>query len=239
MDAMSTITRAQRSAISKYLKTHDLPVGLGTPEAACSIAAINLALTGELTDRIPDCMSEVIGRWIIVTQDEMPTALRNSLEWKRLLPLAAGTGREKESERLALALEWMWTPVLPSLQSVADRLGFGTSWNEMCVTRTAEAAEEAARAAEEAARATAGAAEAAEEAAWAAAGGQAAATWAAAGAALAAARAAGATAGATAEAAARAAAEAAWAAARAAGATAGAAWEIFDPCGLLKRMIDV
>jgi hypothetical protein len=70
-----------------------LPSGLGTEESACSIAAINLALTGELTDDIPDCMSEVIGRWIIPTQDAMPAELRNSPRWKSLLPLAAGTGQ--------------------------------------------------------------------------------------------------------------------------------------------------
>jgi hypothetical protein len=105
---MSTITKDQQQAIAAFLATHELPAGLGSQEAACSIAAINLALTGELTDRIPDCMSKVIGEWIIRVQDSMPSTMRNSDEWKRLLPLAAGTGREHESERLKLILAWMW-----------------------------------------------------------------------------------------------------------------------------------
>lgn len=40
--------------LSAYLATHHLAAGLGTEDEACSIAAINLALTGELTGRIPD-----------------------------------------------------------------------------------------------------------------------------------------------------------------------------------------
>ena len=91
-----------------YLDTHRIPSGLGTKESACSLAAINLALTGELTDEIPDCMSEVVGRWVIRVQDAMPDQIRNSPEWKAALVDAAGTGRGHEAERSALILDWMW-----------------------------------------------------------------------------------------------------------------------------------
>src|SRR5882672_9277442 len=104
-----------QAKVEAYLKDRYIPAGLGTKEAACSIAAINLALTGELTDRIPECMSTVIGRWILIVQDSMPDDMRNSLEWRRLLPLAAGTGREREQERLALILKWVWETVLPQI----------------------------------------------------------------------------------------------------------------------------
>lgn len=81
---ISTITQKQADKIAAYLDTHELPKGLGSNESACSIAAINLALTGRLTDEIPACMSRVIGRWIIGIQDAAPHEMRNSPEWKRL-----------------------------------------------------------------------------------------------------------------------------------------------------------
>ena len=56
-----TLTVAQLDSITAYITDHDLVHGMGTAEAACSISSINLALTGVLTDEVPDCMSEVIG----------------------------------------------------------------------------------------------------------------------------------------------------------------------------------
>jgi hypothetical protein len=209
--------------IAEVVNRMHLPIGLGDKENACSIAAINLALTGELTDKIPDCMSGVIGRWIISTQDAMPDAMRNSPEWKRLLPLAAGTGREHEKERIDLLLNHMWTVALPLIQPVADAHGFGDEWRAMLAEKSksaamaaaaeaAEAAEaEAAEAAAEAAVAAEAEAEAARAAAEAAAEAARAAVWAAA--AWAAAEAAG------------------WAAAEAAG------WETLNPCQLLADLI--
>ena len=234
---MSTITIEQQQAIAAKLATMTLPSGLGTEEAACSIAAINLALTGKLTDVIPACMSEVIGKWIIGVQDSMPADMRNSGRWKSLLPRAAGTGRGKEKERLQIILDWMWGTVLPTIQPLADARGFGAEWQAMTKKRTQAATRAAATAAEAAARA-AWAAYAAAAAAWAAAyaatRAAARATWAAA--ATDAAYAAWEAAWAAADAA-----EAAYAAARAyAGAAARAdAWQTFDPCGLLERLINV
>ena len=157
---MSTLTADEEFAIHQKLHRMHIPSGLGTEESACSIAAINLALTGRLTDQIPACMSEVVGQWIIRVQDAMPDAMRNSDRWKNLLPLAAGTGREHEQERLKIILDWMWTTVLPTLQPLADRQGFGEAWRQMTKERTAAAAEAAAWAAAKAK---------AKEAAWAAA----------------------------------------------------------------------
>ena len=138
---MRTITHEQETAIRDWLATHPtLAVGIGTAEQACSVAAINLALSGELTDRVPDCMSRVIGRWIIGIQDRMPDDIRNSADWRDLLPLAAGTGRAHETERLAIVMDWMWGTVLPLMQSVADTGAFGAEWRAMCEQRTAEAA---------------------------------------------------------------------------------------------------
>jgi len=137
---MTTITTEQQQAIATMLASMTLPRGIGTAENACSIAAINLALTGKLTEKIPSCMSEVIGRWIIRVQDSMPNEMRNSAEWKQLLPLAAGTGRQHEKERLEIILDWMWGTVLPTLQPIADEKGFGEEWRMMLQERTAYAA---------------------------------------------------------------------------------------------------
>lgn len=141
---MTTITTEQQQAIADLLATVTLPVGLGTEKSACSIAAINLILTGELTDNIPLCMSAVIGRWIIGVQDAMPAEMRNSAEWKRLLPLAAGTGRQHERKRMEIIMNWMWGTVLPTVQPIADKDGFGEEWRMMLQQRTAEAASQAA-----------------------------------------------------------------------------------------------
>jgi hypothetical protein len=70
----------------------------------------------------------------------MPDELRNSTEWKTLLPLAAGTGRDLERERLDIILDHMWGQALPLFQPLATKYGFGTEWQAMCKERTAAAA---------------------------------------------------------------------------------------------------
>lgn len=137
---MMTITQEQQTAIAAKLEGMILSTGLGDKHNACSIAAINLALSGQLTDEIPNCMSPVIGQWIMTVQDEMPAELRNSTRWKGLLPLAAGTGRDHESERFALIIDWMWVTVLPSQQTLADKHGFGAEWRRMTTERNESAA---------------------------------------------------------------------------------------------------
>lgn len=163
---MSTISEQQERAIIELVDRAHLPHGMGDKANPCSVAAINLALTNELTDKIPECMSEVVGKWIIRIQDSMPDEMRNSQEWKRLLPQAAGTGRFREQERLDIILDWMWGTVLPLLQPLADEGGFGGEWQRMCSERTEgaagaarDAAGDAVGAARDAARAAVGAAE--------------------------------------------------------------------------------
>jgi len=240
------ITTEQETAIRDVLATMPhLAVGVGTAEQACSIAAINIALTGTLMDTVPDCMSLVVGRWIIGAQDRMPATIRDSRAWRDLLVLSAGTGREHETQRFALVTDWMWD-ALALVQPQADARGYGVAWATMLRERTeasARAAAAAARAADASAVAAAHAAAGADAAAAAAAAARAAVA-AAAAAAAAAARAAYADAYAAARAA-DAAADAdaaAAAAARAAYADAdadAAAWTAIDPVGLLQRLIAV
>jgi len=145
---MTEFTTEQRVKLEDYLSSHTLPSGIGTEESACSIAAINLAISGELTDKIPDCMSKVLGKATIRLQDNMPDKMRNSARYKRLLPDMAGTGRAKEKERLAVLMDWVWSTALPQLQPLADEIGFGVEWSNMCRLKTREAARCAAEAAD-------------------------------------------------------------------------------------------
>ena len=145
---MSKISEEQKQAITDKLNSMELCRGLGTNESACSMAAINLALSGKLSDHIPECMSIAIGKWIIYIQDKMPKEMRNSEKWKSLLPNAAGTGREKECERIAIIMDWIWITILPNLQLFADLHGFGKAWKHMLIEKTPNAANAAAIAAQ-------------------------------------------------------------------------------------------
>ena len=157
------MTVIDRTAITEWLDSHELVHGIGTAEAACSISAINLALTGSLTDADPsECMSPVIQSWVVGVQDSMPVGMmarddEHGRRWRQALPLVAGSrdpGREQD--RLDLILVWMW-----------GRLGDGweawvppeahDAWRTMLSERT----EQASGAAAVAARATASAASAA------------------------------------------------------------------------------
>ena len=144
----ATFTSEAQEHLKQYLGRpgYIIPTGLGTKEAACSVAAINLAISSELADHIPDCMSRVIGEWIIYVQDRMPSEMRNSERWKTALVYAPGTGRDHEYERFDMIVNWMWTTVLPSLQPVIDKHDFGDQWRHMCEQRTEVDAREVHRA---------------------------------------------------------------------------------------------
>jgi len=133
---MSTITQEQEEKITSFLKDHTLAYGLGTEASACSVAAINLSLYNKLTDEIPDCMSDVIGSWIIAVQDEISSEMRNSEQWKNLLPLAAGTGRDeaKEEKRSKIVIDFVWE-LLKQYQPIADKDGIGDDWLAMITDR--------------------------------------------------------------------------------------------------------
>ena len=135
-------TDADTRALTEYLASHDLVTGKGTTEGTCSLGAINLAQTNTLTDMVPECMSAVIGRWIIRVQDRMPDQIRNSAEWKALLPSAAATGRDMSDEgrRINLLIDWVWAePMTRVLPSVAG-LGFEEEWKTMIRIRNIDRA---------------------------------------------------------------------------------------------------
>ena len=139
-DGMSTSTWSPEAdhRLRTFLATHELSIGGGPEEPACSLVAINLALTGRPSRAIPDCMSAAIGYWIICIQTEMPGEIRNGRAWKDLLPRAAATGRDREPQRLIVLLDCVWNTVFPLLQGLADRKGFGDEWRRMCAAYGAD-----------------------------------------------------------------------------------------------------
>lgn len=100
--------------LRKHLSENALGIGYSNPREACSVAAINLALGRQLDDKIPDCMSEITGQWLMHVQDAMPKEMRNSAAWKDLLPAAAATGRDHEQSRLKIITDWLYETVLPA-----------------------------------------------------------------------------------------------------------------------------
>ena len=133
-----------------------IPGGTGTREAASSMAAVYMALTGTLANKPPQCMSYVIGRWIELVQDEVPQDVRNNATWRELLPLAARTDRERECEQLDVVVDWTWQTVLPMLEPVAENHNLGTVWRRALTGRTVRAATAGAKAVQGAALATLG-----------------------------------------------------------------------------------
>ena len=119
-----------------------IPRGTGTKEAASSMAAIYMALTGKLANRSPQCMSYVIGRWIELVQDEISQKMRNDATWRTLLPFAARTDRESgcERNRLDIVVKWMWETILPSLDPVAEKYDIGNIWRRAVLGRTIRSA---------------------------------------------------------------------------------------------------
>lgn len=134
MSTASTLSDEETDRIVAYLADHPQVAGIGSGQVA--IASINLALTGVLSEQIPDSMSYIVGRWMGAVQTVMPQSIRGCDDWRDLIPLAAGTGRDHEAERVDVIATWMWDAVLAPLQSLADEHGFGCTWQRMLDQRT-------------------------------------------------------------------------------------------------------
>jgi hypothetical protein len=134
------------TAITEWLASHELCRGLGSEDAACSIASINLALTGELTDEDPsDCMSPVIRHWVIRVQDKMPEKMmarddEHGRRWRKALPFVAGSrDPDREQERQDLILNWMWERLGDDWETWVPRSAHD-GWRTMLTEQTSVAA---------------------------------------------------------------------------------------------------
>lgn len=88
---------ADQQKVADYLPELNLTHGRGSDaQNACSIAAINLALSGKLSDEPTPCMSLPLRAWVIAVQDVMPIWMMQPTDehgdrWRAALPLVAGT----------------------------------------------------------------------------------------------------------------------------------------------------
>jgi hypothetical protein len=152
---MTTVTNAQLIELVEAFASLALRLGrnLGTVGPVdsgerCTIAEINLVLTGTLSDDPHPCISEVIRRWVIAVQDAMPDELRNSPAWRTSAPLIAGTATENggvERKRRDAIVAWMWDRLADEavLASLPDAVR--PAWDRMLAERTPAAAVTAAR----------------------------------------------------------------------------------------------
>ncbi len=106
IDAATTADQRRRIA-ERLAGIEHLSIGVGTEKSPCSIAAINLALSGRLTDDVPECASPARCAFVIRLQDRLPAAIRDSAEWRAALPLLAGTRGMSEDLRPIL-IPWLW-----------------------------------------------------------------------------------------------------------------------------------
>ena len=92
------------------------------------------APTAEVTRSI------VVADWVIKLNGGMPDVVSDSSEWKAALTTGLSTTSALEAEYLDMIMDDLWTVVLPSLQPIADRRGFGDEWKVMCTEKTRTAA---------------------------------------------------------------------------------------------------
>jgi hypothetical protein len=154
---MTTITDVQRARLAEAFASPSLRLGRGLGTVGpvdfgerCTIAEINLVLTGTLSDDPHPCISEVIRRWVIRIQDAMPDEIRNSAAWRTSAPLIAGTGTDDErveSKRRDAIVAWMWDRLADEAVLAALPDEVRPVWDRMLAERTPAAAAYAAHAA--------------------------------------------------------------------------------------------
>ena len=113
-------------------RTDYIPSGLGTDENPCTIAMIHIAYNGELSDEVLECTSDVIAMFAMRIQDLMSWGLRNSKEWREIIPLIPATGKDMEQERLAVLRNWIFEEILPLVDEKAAADGHIAEWLKMC-----------------------------------------------------------------------------------------------------------
>ena len=80
-----------QSQVATFVTAATLGQGLNDSQTPCTIAAINLTLTGRFTDNCPECMSPELCDFVVILQDSLSHECRNSPEWKSVIPLLLNT----------------------------------------------------------------------------------------------------------------------------------------------------
>lgn len=77
--------------VATFVTGATLGQGLNDSQTPCTIAAINLTLSGRFSDDCPECMSPELCDFVIYLQDSITHECRNSAEWKSVIPLLLDT----------------------------------------------------------------------------------------------------------------------------------------------------
>jgi hypothetical protein len=85
-----------QSQVASFVTNTTLGQGLDDSQTPCTIAAINLTLSGRFTDDCPRCMSQELCDFVIILQDSLSHESRNSPEWKSVIPLLLNTKDQNE-----------------------------------------------------------------------------------------------------------------------------------------------
>ena len=93
---------------------------------------------------LPAGASEILSRWVIRIEEDLPTEMRTSERWTSAKDRITDRGRapQDEAARLSLIMNWMWNSVLPLCQEAADQTGYGDLWRRMCQQKTKHSAED-------------------------------------------------------------------------------------------------
>lgn len=143
------LTDDKRNEIRAALLSPDLRIGTGMGTAtipgkgtACTIAEINLVLTGRLTDEPHPCISDVIRRWVIRIQDAMPAEMRNAAPWREAAAGIAGSAStpEVEEARRDMLVRWMWDALADEAVIASLPESVEPAWNVMLREKTPAAA---------------------------------------------------------------------------------------------------
>ena len=108
-------------------------VGEAGDGTACTESALQLALTGRLTDDLHPCVDPAVHRWVIRTQDRLDEATLNG-PWKELAPRIVGTAGLPD--RLGKIMETMWDALASLTFKDAEA---NAAWQKMLELRTKEA----------------------------------------------------------------------------------------------------
>lgn len=139
------ITEDTRASLRAALldETIHLGMGVGTlDDERCTMAAINLVLTGVLDDGGHPCVSEAIRYWVIRIQDVIPDWIRNGVAWRTAAVGIAGSAAPPDVElaRVQMLLTWMWDRLADPAVLAGVPVGIRPAWDVMLRERTAAAA---------------------------------------------------------------------------------------------------
>jgi hypothetical protein len=137
------ITQETREQVARECATRRMVTGTGDhgEGTACLMSAVNLGLTGRLTDKHHPYVSEAVRGLVVGLHDSLPDAVRSGQAWRSLGPLMLGTGDDgHDDERVRMILGWVRGSVLSDDTASAAAYAAATAYAYDYATAYARAA---------------------------------------------------------------------------------------------------